>query len=281
LKDAVVEEFLKQMHPVQPKEALISHMSKVGLREDCALIDIHGLKMSFSEVEALLYLTGACTGLLRLTLVSAKIDSAGLELLNKQLEDGRSWPVLEELDLSFNSLAVPGLRSLVRAMERGCPALVRLKLSGCNIYANGAALLAAYLKEQDRPHQQLKVLDLSFNAVQSSGAELLADALRSPLCLLEELNLRHNQIGVAGAEFVLEALEFNQRLRRVCLADNKIGPDLATLLAGRLKRASTGDVSASVLAKELNMPAIYSERKVVLREFGKGKDGTKGGGGVK
>jgi hypothetical protein len=86
---------------------------------------------------------------------------------------------------------------------------------------------------------------------------------------LRELNLRQNQIGSVGGEYIVNALEFNHTLHCLCLADNKIGPDLMALLAGRLKRASTREVAASVLANELIIPAIYREKKVTLREFGK------------
>ena len=97
--------------------------------------------------------------------------------------------------------------------------------------------------------------------------------------MLKELNLRQNQIGSVGGEYIINALEFNQSLHCLCLADNKIGPDLMALLAGRLKHASTGEVAASVLADELVVPAIYREKIIKVRDFGKkdrrGKDITK------
>ena len=97
--------------------------------------------------------------------------------------------------------------------------------------------------------------------------------------MLKELNLRQNQIGSVGGEYIINALEFNQSLHCLCLADNKIGPDLMALLAGRLKHASTREVAASVLADELVVPAIYREKIIMVRDFGKkdrrGKDITK------
>jgi len=116
--------------------------------------------------------------------------------------------------------------------------------------------------------QRLQCLDLSFNAIQTAGAQALADVIRYNRQLVE-LNLRHNQIGATGAEYLIDALQFNNTLHILCLADNKIGTEWATLLAARLKRASTAEVGTSVLSKELVIPVIFREKSVTLREFGK------------
>jgi len=282
-KQPLALEYLQhQMHP--PARQEFSTITASIAFTYTPQITFEGIKFTYFEVEALLLILSGNTALKTLKLVSNRIDYAALELISKTLDNTITWPVIESLDLSFNYIEMPALRNLIAALKK-TPSLTKLKLSGCKIFANGAALLAEYLLPASdasttstngstitstKPVQQLRCLDLSFNAIQTAGAQALADVIRFNRQLVE-MNLRHNQIGAAGAEYLVDALQFNHTLHILCLADNKIGTEYATLLAARLKRASTAEVGASVLAKELVIPVIYREKKMVLREFGKKK----------
>ena len=56
-------------------------------------------------------------------------------------------------------------------------------------------------------------------------------------------------------------MRFNRTLRELCLADNKVGVEVMTQLAGRL-RGSTRETARSARALELSIPAIHQVRKV-------------------
>ena len=260
-KPLVAREFMAQMTP--PAKSNFAEIAENIAFIETESVVFEGIKFTYFDVEVLMYFIAANASLKKLKLLSNKLDFAGLELVNKQLEM-KSWPHIEVLDISFNYIEIPGLRSLVAALLK-TPSLTKLKLSGCKIYATGAEILAEYISS---PVQRLLSLDLSFNAVQTEGAEVLAEAIKVNKTL-QELNLRQNQIGPVGGEYIVNAMEFNHSLHVLCLADNKIGPDLMTLLAGRLRRATTGEVIASALANELNMPVIYREKSNAFREFGK------------
>eukprot|EP01036_Dinobryon_divergens_P023638 gene23638-32008_t len=260
-KSAVATEFMAQMNP--PAKNNFADIARNIAFVQPEHVAFEGVRLTYFDMEVLMYFLTASTSLKSLKLLSNHIDSAALDLVSKQLEM-KSWPQIETLDISFNYVDIPGLRSLISALTRN-PSLTKLKLSGCKIYATGAEILAEYISS---PVQRLQILDLSFNTVQVEGAELFSHAIKKNTTL-RELNLRQNQIGSVGGEYIVNALEFNHTLHCLCLADNKIGPDLMALLAGRLKRASTREVAASVLANELIIPAIYREKKVTLRDFGK------------
>ena len=248
----VAQAFMKSLRP-KGTDAFMQEGPYVGFRKQ-ENIFFRDIKLKFSDVEALMYLICANKEATTLQLTSNKLDFPSLDLVNKSLA-AKTWPKLETLDLSFNSMDITSLKSLFLSLENN-PNLLRLRLAGCKINVAGAAVVAAYLAS---PKQHLRELNLSFNSVLATGTNTIAGVLRKNTSLIE-LNLRHNSIGIAGGESLCDAMEFNRHIRVMVVCDNKVGSDVIALLAARLK-GTTGDVALSVRTKELNLPIRYKEMK--------------------
>lgn len=92
------------------------------------------------DTESLLYFIASNQQLRCLEMVNNRLDPTSLELVFKAIASG-IWPNLEVIDLSFNKLDISILAALL-AVIRTLPRIKALRLSGCKIAANGAALLA-------------------------------------------------------------------------------------------------------------------------------------------
>ena len=104
---------------------------------------------------------------------------------------------LEVLDLSANRVGSFSARALATALSRrGCPRLRRLDLSQNVIGAKGAAAAADVLLSQVRAW--------AAPGSRSSSASVSSSSFKAHA--LEELNLRHNGCGDAGAAAVANAL---------------------------------------------------------------------------
>jgi len=64
-----------------------------------------------------------------------------------------------------------------------------------------------------------------------------------------------------GGQTLAEAMAHNYRIRELCLVDNKVGFEVMTLLAARL-RGTVGETTHCVRATELEIPAIHWEKRV-------------------
>ena len=65
----------------------------------------------------------------------------------------------------------------------------------------------------------------------------------------------------AGGQTLADAMAFNYKIRELCIVDNKVGFDVMTLLAARL-RGTAGETGHCVRATELDIPSIHLEKRV-------------------
>jgi hypothetical protein len=63
---------------------------------------------------------------------------------------------------------------------------------------------------------------------------------------------------------LVDALKKNHSLRELCIADNRIGPENATAIAGRLM-GNARDIGRSFLIDQLQIPAIHLEKGKAIR----------------
>jgi hypothetical protein len=87
------------------------------------------------------------------------------------------------------------------------------------------------------------------------GAEDISNGLENNRTLTD-LNLRSNNLGQMGGLAIVNCLTRNKVIKALCLADNKIGNQVAILLSGRLS-AGLKNLCHSVLTDELRLPDRY------------------------
>ncbi|CAL8383939.1 unnamed protein product [Arctogadus glacialis] len=106
---------------------------------------------------------------------------------------------LRELDLSNNDLQDSGVKLLSAGLGSPHCTLETLRLSGCMITQVGCASLASALSSNP---SHLRVLDLSYNHPEDSGAVLLSAGLEDPRWRLDTLSVDHG-----GAQRLKPALK--------------------------------------------------------------------------
>jgi Ran GTPase-activating protein (RanGAP) involved in mRNA processing and transport len=143
---------------------------------------------------------------------------------------------LETLDLSDTRLGDAGLAALLPALPRS---LRTLSLAHNGLTDDGARVLRRALGEADAAAPAglvLHGLDLSWNALSSSGARALGGLLASPDCPLETLSLDWNALRDRGVKEIGEALKTNTRLKRLSLRYNGIKDAGANGLSAGLRQ---------------------------------------------
>uniref|UniRef100_A0A087XEI4 NACHT, LRR and PYD domains-containing protein 12-like n=1 Tax=Poecilia formosa TaxID=48698 RepID=A0A087XEI4_POEFO len=97
---------------------------------------------------------------------------------------------MKELDLSENDLEDLEVELLSNGIANPNCVLETLSLSFCGVTVKGCAHLASALSSNP---SHLRQLDLSYNYLQDSGADLISDQRDDPLCRLEHLSVDHNE----------------------------------------------------------------------------------------
>ncbi|XP_067260689.1 ribonuclease inhibitor-like isoform X2 [Chanodichthys erythropterus] len=158
----------------------------------------------------------------------SNITAEGCAALTSAL---RSNSHLRELNLTGNKIGDEGLTLLSDGLKDPHCKLETLRLSYCNITAEGCAALTSAL----RSNSHLRELDLSDNKIGGEGLTLLSDGLKDLHCKLEKLTLFDCNITTEGCAALTSALRSNSHLREVDLSENKIGDEGLTLLSDGLK----------------------------------------------
>lgn len=139
LKPMVAKEFLETANPPGSKK-LLDYIPEFAFRDPTSL-SLNEIKFIQKDFESLIYLTSCNTALTSLSLTFNKLDPVSMDSLSRKLQE-RTWLNLVNLDLSFNKIDFTGLQNLVTALDFN-PNVKSLKLKGCKINANGAAVLAS------------------------------------------------------------------------------------------------------------------------------------------
>lgn len=209
------------------------------------------VRMKHADMEAFLYLQGANKVMNTLRLTTNRMESLAVESLGRLLPTN-SWPNLQHLDLSFNSMDYRAISTLVDGIL-SMKKLIILKLAGCKINHSTSSLIKRMISEDTHLYE----LDLSFNMLGIHGAEDISNALEVNRTLVN-LNLRSNNLGSTGGLAIVNSLKKNKTLKVLCLVDNNIGNHIATLLSGRLA-GGLSSVYESFCIDELTIPERYLE----------------------
>lgn len=214
-------------------------------------VSINNVHMKLEDMEALISFVESNSVLKCLKLTTDRIESAAFVSLGNKLMTN-CWTCLESLDLSFNPMDTPAITMIAKGIS--CvSSLTHVKLSGCKINYAGAYIIGSVLANDTH----LKDLDLSFNILGAGGGESIGEALVRNTCLTH-LNLRSNNLGPIGGLAVVNGMQRNLSLKVVCLVDNKIGNEVAEMLAARC-HGSTQELCSSFRTGELALPPKYKK----------------------
>jgi Ran GTPase-activating protein (RanGAP) involved in mRNA processing and transport len=244
-----------------PFRELVPRVAWASLPE----VKISGCKLTTRDVDLLIYFLEANDTLATLSLAADGLDATAahqladvivsraqiganpsaatqMALRTKNQSSARpSTPprpppaMLQRLDLGWNLIRKQGALAIASVVT--CVRV--LALAGCGIGAEGCIHLSNALAAQGKARKSdddtgtakivVQELDLSFNDIGAPGAEALANCLGENFSLTG-LNLRSNGIGPAGGAALSRGVVRNAgRLKRLCLADNHVGDDIATV----------------------------------------------------
>uniref|UniRef100_A0A8C2I8E5 Uncharacterized protein n=1 Tax=Cyprinus carpio TaxID=7962 RepID=A0A8C2I8E5_CYPCA len=128
---------------------------------------------------------------------------------------------LRKLDLTGNNLGEGGLTLLSDGLKDPHCKLEKLRLSDCDITAEGCAALASVLRSNP---SHLRELDLTANNLGDRSVKLLSAGLKCPHCKLETLMLWDCAITDTSCAVLASALRSNpSHLRELNLLGNKLG----------------------------------------------------------
>ncbi|XP_066462649.1 NACHT, LRR and PYD domains-containing protein 12-like [Eleutherodactylus coqui] len=165
---------------------------------------------------------------------------------------------LKKLDLSGNHLSGPHFTDLMDALSSPACRIEELLLSRNNLPDTSCTQLAFGI----RNNQSLKKLDLSINTLSGPHFSDLMDALSSPACMIEELNLSHNHLPDTSCSQLAFGIRNNQSLKKLDLSINSLsGPHFSDLMNALS--------SPACMIEELNMNynGLSNEEKEELRKL--------------
>jgi Ran GTPase-activating protein (RanGAP) involved in mRNA processing and transport len=149
-------------------------------------------------------------------------------------------PTLKTLSVQGNKLGVLGAESISKFYDDPeQPSIRELNMRHCSLNSSGVVQMFGAVSCRS----QLRVLNLAWTQVGSLGGQTIATVLLSPDCVLEELDLRDNQLGDSGAfakklHQLQAANATNSSLQRLHLGNNGLDVEsvqpLASALAGFL-----------------------------------------------
>ncbi|XP_037676439.1 NACHT, LRR and PYD domains-containing protein 8 [Choloepus didactylus] len=195
----------------------------------------------------------------RLSLENCGLTESSCKSLAPSL---RSSKMLTHLSLAENSLKDEGVKMLWEALKHSeCP-LQRLVLRKCALTSACCQDVASALNK----NKNLRSLDLGFNSLKDDGVILLCEALMSPRCALQTLELETCQLTSTCCQAVAAMLLHNQSLRYLDLTKNGIGSSGIQLLCGAFRdRKQRAKISLTSDPKE-------RETEGGKREMGRGRE---------
>ncbi|XP_069806658.1 NACHT, LRR and PYD domains-containing protein 12-like [Dendropsophus ebraccatus] len=130
---------------------------------------------------------------------------------------------IEELDISGCALETEGLEKLAAELRK----LWFLRLAHNNLPDTSCTQLASVI----RNNQSLRILDLSNNCLYGPHFSNLIDALSSPVCRIEALQLAHNLLPDTSCTQLASVLRNNRSLKKLDLTGNHLyGPHFSDMM---------------------------------------------------
>ncbi|XP_053085781.1 NACHT, LRR and PYD domains-containing protein 3 isoform X1 [Pangasianodon hypophthalmus] len=163
---------------------------------------------------------------LKLCACDIKDDSA--EILFSAFQSSECQ--LKELDISYNSLTLKGVKLVLQGLQSPSCYLEILRLSGSQISAESCSYLASALK-----HSFLRELILDNCSISDVGVKRLCPGLMSPRCPLQTLGLRQCNLSWKACVYLTVTLGTYSVIKTLNLRDNDLQDSGVKLLATGLK----------------------------------------------
>ncbi|KAL0207323.1 hypothetical protein P9112_011951 [Eukaryota sp. TZLM1-RC] len=142
---------------------------------------------------------------------------------------------IKRLKLGDNPITSSGAIILSKGLRTPQSSLLQLHLGGCRIGSEGADALTGALIG----NSTLSSLGLRDNYLGVKGILAISPLIASPLCSLMDIQLKSNNIDVAGALHFSRALSSNTSLRVIEVQNNSFGSLGAKYILDALKNNST------------------------------------------
>ncbi|XP_004470284.2 NACHT, LRR and PYD domains-containing protein 12 [Dasypus novemcinctus] len=138
---------------------------------------------------------------------------------------------LIRMDLSSNSLGLPGVRLLCEGLRHPKCRLQMIQLRKCHLEAGACQEMASVLST----NRHLVEMDLTGNALGDWGLRLLCQGLKHPVCRLRTLWLKICRLTAVACEDLASTLGVNQSLSELDLSLNELGDPGVLLLCEGLR----------------------------------------------
>ena len=206
-----------------------------------AFVSLYNLSLTSSDLSALAYVMSTAAAhpavakpTTRLQLYGYRLGDDKLQALLMHLND-EALAYLEELySVQDFKITCVGNQVLAKQLQQ-CTKLKRLKISGVQLNPDSMKVL---FLEHKFP-RNLLYLNLSRNDIGCDGAATFASIGLCSNCLLQKLDLSHNNIGKTGVEALAMGLLSNSALQDLNLSYNNIGGEGAKALAIGLQNNTT------------------------------------------
>jgi len=200
----------------------------VALSKDLVELDLSKCSLGVLAGDALGRGLKNHPSLLRLLLAGNTLEEHGIKKMCKGLHENT---VLQELDISHNSIGGRGASAVAQVLAGGNNKLQKLNLFGNFIGIEGARFIAEALSKNTTLHE----IDLGLNRMRPKGVFAIAQAMKQNRTL-KVLRLKQNFINDKTAMELSDVLcQQSGSLEKLCIAGNKVKDAVLNSIVNSLK----------------------------------------------
>ncbi len=139
LKPILGRTFLETMHP-RGSDELVAALYPSAFSSEMTELSLSSVRVTYSDAEALIYLSSANMGLKKLQLTANRLDAPSLDMISK-LMLLQKWPILESINISCNKIDITGMQNLIAGIT-SMKLIKELDLSICKVTTDATEIIA-------------------------------------------------------------------------------------------------------------------------------------------